>query len=64
MNLISNIQPGLPFEFDAINDLTLRAAHARSHLKMPFEAAVRDKALVICLRCLAQAQLKRRNGHR
>jgi hypothetical protein len=63
MNLISNRQPGLPFEFDAFNDTTLRAAHARSQLKMPFEAAVRDKALAICLRCLARAQLKKQNRH-
>ena len=64
MDLISNIQPRLPFEFDGFNDATLRAAHARSQLKMPFEAAVRDKTLAICLRCLAQAQLKRRKAHR
>ena len=63
MNPISNRQPGLPFEFDAFNDATLRAAHARSRLKIPFEAAVRDKALAICLRCRAQAQLKKRNRH-
>jgi len=64
MNLISNMQPGLPLEFDGLNDATLRAAYARSQLKMPFEAAVRDKALAICLRCMAQAQMKRRKGHR
>jgi hypothetical protein len=63
MNLIFDRQPRLPFEFDAFNDATLRAAHVRSDLKMPFEAAVRDKALAICLRCLAQAQLKKRNRH-
>ena len=63
MNLISNRQPGLPFEFDAFSDTTLRAAHARSQLKMPFEAAVRHKALAICLRYLAQAQLKKQNRH-
>ena len=60
MELISNRQPGLPFEFDALNDATLRTAYARSKLKMPFEAAVRDKALAICLRHLAQAQLRKR----
>jgi hypothetical protein len=59
MELISNIQPGLPFEFDAINDATLRAAYTRSKLQVPYEVAVRDKALGICLRCLAQAHLKR-----
>ena len=64
MDVNSNIQPGLPFEFDGFNDVTLRAAYTRSKLQMPFEAAVKDKTLAICLRCLAQAQLKRRKGHR
>jgi len=63
MNLISNYQPGLPFEFDTVNDVTLRAAHARSQLKVPFEAALRDKALAICLRCLAHAQMKKRSRY-
>ena len=63
MRLISDLQPRLPFEFDAINDASLRAANARSDLKLPFETAVRDKALAICLRCLAQAQLKKRKQH-
>lgn len=62
MNLISDPQPGLPFEFDGFNDATLRAAYARSRLNMSFEAAVRNKSLAICLRCLAQAQLKRNKG--
>jgi len=63
MNLISDRQPALPFEFDAFNESTLRAAHARSRLEMPFEAALRDKALSICLRCLVQAQLRKRQRH-
>lgn len=63
MTLISNHQPGLPFEFDMFNDTTLRAAHARSQLKVPFEVALRDKTLAICLRCLAHAQMKKRYGH-
>ena len=60
MNLISNRQPELPFEFNAFDDTSLRAAYARSHLKLSFEAAMRVKALAICLRRLAQAQLKKR----
>ena len=60
MSLFSSYQPGLPFEFDAINQSTLRAAHARSKLPSPFEAALRDKALSICLRHVAAALLKNR----
>jgi hypothetical protein len=63
MNLTSHRQPELPFEFNAFDDTTLRAAYARSHLKIPFEAAMRVKALAICLRCVAQAQLKKRNPY-
>jgi hypothetical protein len=61
MNVVSNYQPGLPFEFDSVNDTTLRAAYARSQLNVPFEAALRDKALAICLRDLAHAQMKKWN---
>ncbi len=61
MNLVSNRQPELPFEFNALDDNSLRAAYARSHLKIPFEAAMRVKALAICLRQLAQVQLKKRS---
>jgi hypothetical protein len=60
MGLISSYQPGLPFEFDAINDTTLRAAHARSKLAMPLESALRDRALSICLRRVAESLLKQR----
>jgi len=63
MNMISHHQPELPFEFDAYNDTFLRAAHARSRLKISFEAAMRVKALAICLRSLARIQLKKRNPH-
>jgi hypothetical protein len=60
MSLFSSYQPGLPFEFDAINHSTLRAAYVRSQLPIPFEAALRDKALSICLRHVAAALLKKR----
>lgn len=63
MDSISNHQLGLPFEFDTVNDTTLRAAHARSQLKVPFEVALRDKALAICLRHLACAQMRKWNRH-
>ena len=61
MDMFSSHQPGLPFEFDAINDSTLRAAHARSKLNIPLEAALRDKALSNCLRRLAEALLTKRS---
>lgn len=63
MRLYSDHQPELPFEFGAFNETTLRAAHARSHLNIPFETAVRDKALAICLRCLALSRLRQRARH-
>ena len=61
--MISHRQLVLPFEFDAYNSTFLRAAYARSHLKISFEAAMRVRALAICLRSLAQIQLKKRNPH-
>ena len=64
MDMFSSYQPGLPFEFDAINDSTLRAAHARSRLNISLEAALRNKALSICLRRLAEALLKKRSRRR
>jgi hypothetical protein len=60
MSLYSSYQPGLPFEFDAINHSTLRAAHACSKLNMPLESALNDKALSICLRRVAETLLKKR----
>ena len=64
MNTFSSYQPRLPFEFDAINDSTLRAAHARSKLNISLEAALRNKALSICLRRLAEALLRKRSRRR
>jgi hypothetical protein len=63
MGLYSSLQPGLPFEFDAINHSTLRAAHARSKLNMPLETALNDRALSICLRRVAESLLKKRSRH-
>ncbi len=61
--MIPHHQLELPFEFDAHNDTFLRAAYARSHLKISFEAAMHVKALTLCLRCLAQARLKNRQPY-
>ena len=61
MDMFSSYQPRLPFEFDAINVSTLRAAHARSHLNISLDAALRNKALSICLRRLAETLLKQRS---
>ena len=43
MNLISNCQPGMSREFDTVNDVALRVAHARSRGKVPLEAAFTTK---------------------
>jgi len=34
---------------------SMRAAHRRARLNMPFEVAVRHPALSICLRCCVEA---------
>ena len=60
MGISTSLQPGLPFEFNAINDSTLRAAYARSRLTVPFESALRDRALSICLNRVAETLLKQR----
>ena len=41
------------------NENAMRAAHRRARVNVPFEAAVRDPALGICLRCCAEARQRR-----
>lgn len=42
----------------------LRQAWVRSGLTLPYELARRDRALSICLRCLADAMQRKRNKKR
>ena len=63
MAVVSSLQAGLPFEFDGINESTMRAAYARTGLAVPFEIAVTRRArscraLAICLNRVAHCVLK------
>ena len=49
------MQLALPLEADSRNEATLRQAWVRSGLSLPFEVALRDRALEICLRNFAEA---------
>ena len=49
------MQLALPLETDTRNDATLRQAWVRSGLSLPYEVALRDRALEICLRCYAES---------
>ena len=61
-----DLQLVLPLEADARNEATLRQAWKRSGLSVPYELALRDRAIAICLRCLADAmhrtQRRKRRG--
>jgi hypothetical protein len=49
----------LPLPYDGWSENALREAHRAAHLRMPFDEAMRDPALEICLRCFAEARLRR-----
>ena len=49
------MQLALPLEADSRNETSLRQAWVRSGLSLPFEVALRDRALAICLRNFAEA---------
>ena len=52
--LRTQAQSSLGFEHDTMNDDPLRAAWARSGLPIPYHIALRDRALVVCLRNLSE----------
>jgi hypothetical protein len=56
------MQLALPLETDTRMEAPLRLAWARSGLALPYERALQDRAIAICLRCLADAM--RRNKRR
>ena len=58
-----DLQMSLPLPYDGWNEDALREAHRVAHIRIPFELAMRDRALEICLRCFAEARLKRSSGH-
>lgn len=49
------LQLALPLETDMRWDAPMRRAWARSGLDLPYELALQNRALAICLRCLADA---------
>jgi len=55
----SDRQMPLPLAHFGWSEDELRAAHRAARIAVPFDLAVRDRALEICLRCLAEARKKR-----
>lgn len=49
------LQLALPLDADSQNEAPLRQAWVRSGLSLPYEVALRNRAISICLRCLADA---------
>ena len=58
--LSTSNQLSLPDMLPDGDEHSMRAAHRRAHLRMPFEVAVSRPALAICLRCSAEAHERRR----
>ena len=59
-----DLQLALPLEADTRNETTLRQAWMRSGLSLPYERALQDRAIAICLRCLADAMRSKRRRKR
>jgi hypothetical protein len=57
------LQLNLPLDADSGNDAPLRQAWVHSGLSLPYEAALRNSAIAICLRDLADA-MRRKHGRR
>ena len=58
----TNDQMTLPLPYAGWGEGALRAAHRTARVRIPFEIAIRDRALEICLRCLTEARQKRRQA--
>jgi len=54
-----DLQLSLPLPYDGWSENALREAHKAARIRMSFDEAMRDPALEICLRCFAEARLKR-----
>ena len=54
-------QLSLPLDGDTRNEDALRAAWMRSGLSVPYQVALRNRPLAICLSCLADA-MRRKAG--
>jgi hypothetical protein len=58
------LQLVLPLEADSRNEIPLRQAWVRSGLSLPYELALRNRAIAICLRGLADAMRIKHGGKR
>ncbi len=58
------LQLALPLKEDSRKDAPLRQAWMRSGLALPYALALQDRAIAICLRCLADAMRSERNRRR
>lgn len=56
MQLVPQSQMSLPLPQDGWNEDDLRIAYRSTRLRIPFEVAMRDPSLAICLRCLSEAR--------
>lgn len=57
-------QLSLPLETDSRHESALRRAWQRSGVRLPYHVALQDRALEICLRCLADAMAGRSGRER
>lgn len=55
----TNDQMALPLPYARWSENALRTSHRSARVRIPFELAMRDRALAICLRCLTEARQKR-----
>jgi len=58
------MQLALPLKEEPYQESRLRLAWRRSGLRLPYELALRDRAIAICLRCLADAMHGKRQRRR
>jgi hypothetical protein len=54
-----DLQMSLPLPYDGWSEDALREAHKAAHIRVPFDEAMRDRALEICLRCFVDARRRR-----
>ena len=57
------LQLALPLDADSRNEALLRQAWVRSGLSLPYEVALRNRAIAICLHHLADA-IRRNHGRK
>jgi hypothetical protein len=64
MEITMALQLALPLGADSRKEAPLRQAWIRSGLALPYELALQDRALAICLRCLADAMHRKHRRKR